>query len=203
MMLSPRDIAAAPRWPAERTRALAGTCRGDLLGEWGANLTRRFGDEAVPRVRSRLGPTAAAVPDRIGPREWVPVVAQIDITEGIIDEYLGGDPLELYPLAAEDARRGVNRVSLALLRRLGPRRLFKMAPRIYHRVYDVGALEADVDRTSARLRFTGAPLFEHPTWRLLQLYANSTLLELANIAGAEVRGEEIGASAFGVDVRWA
>jgi hypothetical protein len=202
MLLSARDIAATPRWSADRTRALEGTCRGDALGEWGINLTRRFGDDALVRVRSRLDPIAAAVPARTGPKDRFPVFAQIDITEGIIDECLGGDPLELYSLAAEDTRRGVNRVSLALLRRLGPPRVFKLAPRLHGRVYDVGRLDADVDKNSARLHFSGATLFEHPTWRLLQLYANATLLELAGVEGAEVSGEERGAQSFGVIVRW-
>src|SRR4051794_5021851 len=54
MSLTIATFAAQPRWELERTLALPGWCRGDALGSWGENLTRRFGPTAHARLRRRL-----------------------------------------------------------------------------------------------------------------------------------------------------
>lgn len=201
MLLSPRDLAAAPRWSDEQTAAIEGRCRGDLLGPWGDNLARRFGPDAVSRVRARLPAElrdVAATPTRA---DWLPARAQLRVTEAIVDEFLAGDAAALYPLVVEDTRRGTGRVAMAALRALGPRRLLAMAPRAHQKVYDVGAVTADSSRNRARIDFTGTPLFGHPTWRLLQLFATGVLLELQN-ARPEVTGQDTGPTSFAVHVRW-
>lgn len=127
--------------------------------------------------------------------------AQIAITEAIVDEHLGGDARALYPLLVEDARAGVGRVKLALVRSLGPARALRLAPTTHRKVYDQGAVEVDAVERRARLVFRGSPLFGNPTWRLLQLYAQRVLLELAGRPGDAV-GEDAGPDAFAVAVRW-
>ncbi len=179
--LSRSDLARVPRWAEPRTCALVGRCRGKLLGPWGPNLARRFGPDAVARVRSRLPGALTHVSPHPSPSAWVPAVAQICLTEAIADEFLAGDVLALYPLLVEDTRRASNRAALALLRRLGPVRMFKMAPRSQRRLYDLGSLDARVEAREATLTFRGAALFGHPTWRLLQVMAQETLLELMEV----------------------
>jgi hypothetical protein len=201
VLLSSRDLAAAPRWSDDRTGGLAGRCRGDLLGPWGDNLRRRFGDDAVSRVRARLPADLREVTAAPTRADWLPVRAQVRITEAIIDEFLAGDASALYPLVVEDTRRHTGRVALAALRALGPRRLLAMAPRAHHKVYDVGTVTADATGNRARIDFTDTPLFGHPTWRLLQLYATAVLLELQK-ARAEIHGEPTGPDRFAVHVRW-
>lgn len=163
---------------------MSGRCRGDLLGRWGENVVRRFGPDALVRVRARLGPPLDALPAVLTARDWVPVYAQVVVTEAIVDELLGGDLAALYPLLVEDTRAGLGRIELALVRAMGPARAFKLAPRAFRKVYERGAVEVEAGPRWARLRFSGSPLFGHPTWRVLQVYAQRVLLELCGVAGS-------------------
>lgn len=201
MFLTDDAVVAHPRWEPARLRALPGRCRGDLLGAWGANLTRHFGPDALGRVRRRLAPPLDQLAPVVTSRDWLPVHAQIAVTEAIVDELLDGDMGALYPLIVEDTRRGLGRVQLALVRSLGPARLLRLAPREHRKVYEHGSVEVDVAQRRARVVFRGSALFEHPTWRMLQLFAQRTMLELAGSAGTVV-GEDAGADAFGVAVSW-
>jgi hypothetical protein len=144
--------------------------------------------------------------DRVEPvltaRDWVPAHAQVAITEAIVDEYLGGDLRALYPLLLEDTRASVGRVHLALLRTLGAGRAFALAPRTMRKVHERGTVDVVVAGRRARLIFSGHPLFAHPSWRLLQLFAQRVMLDLAGASGEAV-GEDAGtADGFAVIATW-
>jgi len=201
VFLTDEELAAQPRWDRARLLALPGRCRGDLLGPWGQNLERRFGADALTRVRRRLAPPLDRLEPLLTSRDWLPVHAQLVVTEAIVDELLGGDLRALYPLLVEDTGISLGRVQLALVRSLGPARVLRLAPRTHRKVYERGNLEVEVQPRRARLVFRGSPLFAHPTWRLLQLYAQRTMLELAGSPGDAV-GEDIGADAFAVAATW-
>lgn len=201
MLLSLHALAWAPRWTEEQTGGVAGRCRGDLVGPWGENLRRRFGDDAVARVRARLPAELRDLDPAPTTRHWLPARAQLLVTEAIIDELLAGDASALYPLVVEDVRRGSSKIGLALLRSLGPRRMLRLAPRTHRKVYDVGRARAEVNPGGARIDFRDAALFAHPTWRLLQVYATGVLLELQG-AKADLTGEDTGPDSFAVHLRW-
>jgi hypothetical protein len=195
-------LASGPRWDAARLAGVPGRCRGDLLGPWGQNLARRFGPDALARVRRRLAPPLDRIEPVLTARDWVPAHAQIAVTEAIVDELLGGDLRALYPLLVEDTRSSVGRVQLALLRTLGAARAFALAPRTFRKVHERGSVDVSVAGRRARLVFSGHPLFAHPSWRLLQLYAQRVMLELAGSPGEAV-GEDAGErDGFAVVASW-
>lgn len=183
--------------------ALPGNSRGDLLGAWGRNVTRRFGAASLSAVRARLPASLRELPAELTARDWVPVYAQLLVTEAIVDELLGGDMRALYPLLVEDTRAGMTSVQLMLVRTLGPARAMKLSPRAFRTVHERGSVEIDVDARAhcGRLTFAGTPLFTHPTWRLLQLFATLTMLELAGKPGFAT-GEDNGPDGFIAVSRW-
>ncbi len=201
MPLTTEHLASLPRWQPARLQRLPGRCRGDLLGPWGTNVTRRFGPDAVARVLRRLAPPL----DQLGPvltaRDWVPAHTQVAVTEAIVDELLGGDMRALYPLLVDDTRASLGRVELALVRALGAARAIKLAPRSFAKVHERGTVMVNVVGRRAELVFSGHPVFEHPSWRLLQLFAQRTLLELSGSPGDAV-GEDAGADGFAVVATW-
>ncbi len=201
MPLTVDDLAAQPRWERVRVENVPGRCRGDLLGPWGANLTRRFGPDAVTKVRRRLAPPLDRVAPVLTSKDWVPAHAQIVITEAIVDEMLGGDMRALYPLLVEDTRTSLGRVELALVRAMGAARAIKLAPRNFSKVQEGGRVEVTVTGRRARLEFRGHPLFEHPSWRLLQMFAQRVLLDLTGTPGEAV-GEDAGRDAFVCVATW-
>lgn len=195
------DLAAEPRWGPARLEQMSGRCRGDLLGRWGDNVVRRFGPAALTRVRARLIPPLDRLAPVLTARDWVPLHAQVAVTEAIVDELLGGDMRALYPLLVEDTRAGLGRLELALVRGMGPARALKLGPRTFAKVHDRGTVEVTVDGRRARLGFRGSPLFGHPSWRILQLFAQRVLLELAGNPGDAV-GEDGDADGFTVIATW-
>ena len=201
VQLTEEALAAEPRWDPARLRAVPGRCRGDLLGPWGQNVARRYGDAAVARVRARLAPPLDRIDPVLTKKDWVPAHAQIAVTEAIVDELLGGDLRALYPLLVEDTRGALGRVELALLRSLGPARALALGPRTFRKVHERGELAVEVTGRRARLAFTGNPLFAHPSWRLLQLHAQRVMLELAGSPGDAV-GEDGGPEGFVVHASW-
>lgn len=204
MLLTDDILVSQPRWEPARLVSVPGRCRGDLLGPWGRNLTRRFGSEALTRVRARLSPPLDRLAPILTARDWVPAHAQIAVTEAIVDELLAGDMRALYPLLLEDTRSSVGRVHLALLRALGTARAFGLAPRTFGKVHERGTVHVAIAGRRAHLVFAGSPLFGHPSWRLLQLYAQRVLLELAGTPG-EAIGEDAGTDdrdAFAVVATW-
>ncbi len=194
-------LAAEPRWDLARVQMLPGRSRGDLLGSWGTNLTARFGADALARVRKRLPPPLDQLPSTLSARDWVPVHAQLVLTEAIVDELLGGDMRALYVPLVEDTRAGIGRIQLALLRSVGPGRAFQAAPRTFRKVHERGTVEVEVSGRRARTTFQGSPLFTHPTWRLMQLFATRMMLELADSPGS-VAGEDGGSDGFVAVASW-
>lgn len=171
------------------------------MGAWGHNLDARFGPASVDRVRARLPASLAELAPQLTARDWLPVYAQLLVTEAIVDEFLGGDMRALYPLLVEDTRRGISGVQLMLVRGLGPARALRLGPRTFSKVHERGTNTVDVEGRSARLTFSGTPLFGHPTWRVLQLFATQTLLELADRKGSAT-GEQGGPDSFVAVARW-
>ncbi len=203
-MVTAETLAALPRWTPEQLARIPGRCRGDLLGPWGRNLARRFGVDAVDRVRRRLAPPLDGLAPELTDRDWLPGYAQIVVTEAIVDELLGGAWPALYPALVEDTRASLGRVELALVRSLGPARTLKLGPRTFKKVHERGTVEVEVTGRRARLTFAGNLLFTNPSWRLLQLFAQRTMLELAGSPG-EAHGEDAGpgaGDAFVAVVTW-
>ena len=201
VLLTIETLAAEPRWELARTLALPGRSRGDLLGGWGENVTARFGPDALAAVRRRLVHPLDRTAAVLTSRDWVPVHAQLLVTEAIVDELLHGDLTALGPLLVEDTRAGMGRVQLGLLKALGAERAFRLGPRTFKKVHERGTHDMDVERRRARASFRGTPLFEHPTWRILQLFAMRTLLELTGHAGTVV-GEDGGPDHFIALATW-
>lgn len=194
-------LAAEPRWERDRLAALPGRCRGDLLGPWGNNLAKRFGPDAVTRVRARLPAPLAQVGAALSSDDWVPIHAQVVVTEAIVDEFLGGDLVALYPLLIEDTRASLSRVHRLLARSLGVGRALKIVPKPFRKVYERGTAEVEIDARRGRLSFGDNALFANPTWRVLQLYAVRTLFDLTGNTGSAA-GEDTGADSFAVLVTW-
>jgi hypothetical protein len=201
MFLTIDDLATQPRWESKQIVDLPGRCRGDLLGPWGRNLGRRFGDDAVARVRRRLPPPLDRIEPVLTSRDWVPAHAQVVLTEAIVDEVLAGDLRALYPLLLEDTRASLGRVELALVRALGAARAVALAPRTFRKVHERGTASVTVTGRSARIVFAGSPLFTHPSWRVLQLFGQRVLLDLAGNPGDAV-GEDAGPDAFAMVATW-
>ncbi len=164
-------------------------------------MAARFGPASLARVRARLPSPLDELPSHLTTKDWVPVFAQLVVTEAIVDELLGGDMAALGPLLIEDTRAGMNRVQLALVRALGPARALKLGPRTFRNVHERGTMTVEVDGRTARLSFRGTPLFTHPTWRVLQLLATQTMLALADKPGSAT-GDDSGPDNFVAHVRW-
>jgi hypothetical protein len=165
----------------------------------------RFGSETLARVRRRIGPPHDSLALTLTDREWVPVHAQLLITEAIADEAFSGDITAMYPALLEDTRKGLGRLKLAGLRALGVARAFKIVPKIFNKVHDKGSVQLETaetrSTTGVRLRFSGAPLYTNPTWRVLQLYATKVVLDLGGVQG-DVVGHDDGEYGFLVDAGW-
>jgi hypothetical protein len=194
-------LAAAPRWDLAKLTGLPGRCRGDALGRWGENLARRFGPDAHKRVQRRVGPPFDATAPVLTAKDWVPVGAQLALTEAIVDVFLGGDMRALYPLLLEDTRAGLGRLQVLAVKALGAGRVLARGAAGFGDIYEHGTADAQIDRGRARITFRGSPLFAHPTWRLLQLFATRTVMELAGSPG-QVWGEHLGDDAFATLATW-
>ncbi len=195
------ELRAAPRWPLDRTLALQGRVRGDTLGPWGANLGKRFGADALSRVRARLTPELASIAPVLSDRDRVPVYAQLVLTEAIVDEFLDGDMRALLPLLVADTRAGVGKVRHAAMRLAGAGTLLRLGPRTFRDVHELGEHDVTVASGRAEMRFARNPLFAHPTWRVLQAYATCVLFDLVGVRGTVV-GEDAGADAFTAIATW-
>lgn len=201
MSLTLDTLAALPRCKPEDTLALPGTSRGDAIGAWGENLRRRFGPQAIDRVRARLPAVHARIAPVLTAKDVLPVHAQLCLTEAIVDELLAGDLRALYPLIVEDTRAGLGRLQVALVKTIGAHRAIAQGAKQFRTIYDRGSADADTARGRARVVFRDHALFGHPTWRALQLMATSTLLELAGSPG-RVTGEDLAADAFATVATW-
>jgi hypothetical protein len=194
-------LAREARWDLAKLTSLPGRCRGDALGRWGENLARRFGPDAHSRVRRRVGSPFDAVAPVLTAKDWVPEGAQLALTEAIVDEFLGGDMRALYPLLLEDTRAGLGRIQVLAVKALGAGRVLARGAAGFSDIYERGTAESQIDRGRARVTFRGSPLFANPTWRLLQLFATRTVMELAGSPG-DVSGEHLGDDAFATLATW-
>ena len=164
-------------------------------------MCKRYGADAVERVRRRLPAALTAISPVLTVKDWLPVYTQVVVTEAIVDEFLSGDLGALYPLLVEDTRASLSRVHLLLARSLGAARAFKHATNSFGKVYDRGEAAITIDKCRARMTFSGHPLFEHPTWRQLQLFALRLFLDLAGTPG-EAAGEDAGPDGFVATATW-
>ena len=192
-----------PRWPQAQVLALPGQVRGVLLRDWAPLLDKRWGDDASGRVRSRVGVLARGVPDRPGSETWLPLAAQIALTDAIIDTFLGGDASRLHSLLREDTTADLSLGRRMVARAFGPQAAYKRVVGVYQRVHDIGNFEAEVSDRSAMLRCSGAQAFGNPTWRTLHLIGHSIALSLlTGSKDPEVFGRELGDDGFEIRVRW-
>lgn len=195
-------LAGEPRWPLERVLGLPGQCRGSLMRSWAAHCRRRFGDEAVRTIRSRLGPHSTALPDDPPAMAWLPVGLQLATTDLVIDELLGGDAMALLPMLHEDTERNQDRVLGWVVRKLGPGPVLRNAGRIHPHLFDAGVVQGHVRGSSATVAYRDAALFGNPTFRLLQVLGNRILLTMMRRDVEEVGIVGQGAEAFDLRVAW-
>lgn len=150
--------------------------RGILLRDWAAHVRARLGDDALDAVRARADVSPATLPDDPDPRGWYPAHVQLRVTEAFIDVGLDGDALALGEFLRAVGPTSPDRVVRWALTKVGPAPMLRGAARAHGRLYDQGAAHAKTHRGVAEIQVTGAALFAHPTWRLLQLVAMRTML---------------------------
>ncbi len=196
------EIAARPRWTAERTLALPGRCRGTVLARWEDNCRRHFGATAVQRVRAGLPEWASDLPGDPPDDAWFPVGLQLRITELVVDECLGGDMLQLEALLHEDIRRSLPMATALFIKTLGPGPILARAKQIHPHLYDVGHAHAQTESKSAKIVCAGAELFGHPTFALLQMFAHRGFVELTGRRVQSLRALQPTDDALTVELRW-
>jgi hypothetical protein len=195
-------VALGPRWPEARTLALPGHCRGVVIAHWAENCARHFGAPAVARVREGLPAWARDLPDDPPGDAWFPVGLQLRLTELIIDRLLDGDAAALEPLLHEDVRRTVSRTTAMFLRTVGPTPVLGRAKQIHPSLYDVGKVRAEVGHGRATISCTGAMLFVHPTWAMLQRFAHRGFVGLTGRTLTQLAVTTVAADAARIDVAW-
>ena len=196
------ELAQRSAWSDARVAALPGRCRGSVLARWAGLVRRHFGDEAVRRVRTELGPLGDDLPDDPPDEDWFPVGVQIRLTDVLVREFLGGDPRRLQPLLAEDVKRQVGRAAGLFLRTVGPGPILGRARHIHPSLYDVGHAEATVSHGHAVIDCAGAELFANPTWQILQLMAHAGFVELTGRTLVSIVARSPADDALRMDVRW-
>ncbi len=196
-------LAKVPAWPLARILALPGRCRGGLMTDWAEHVGRRYGDAEPDRMRAALGLTRVELPDQPEKEGWYPVGYQLGLTRVLVDSHLGGDILKLEALIHEDARRKQQGVGAKVARwLLTPRRLMGAAEKVYPHVYDIGAVDADVQKHLATFRWSGAAFMEEPIWRVLQVFAVRGLFDALGEPQPEIRAAEPDGDRFEVVVRY-
>jgi hypothetical protein len=196
------ELASRPRWDPLRTLALPGRCRGSVLAHWADNVRRRFGASALARVRAGLPTWAHDLPDDPPREAWFPVGLQLYLTELVVDECLGGDMLRLESPLHEDIRRSLPRGVALLMRTLGPSRILGGAEQIHPQLYDVGRAYARSESHRASIRCEGAKLFGHPSFVLLQVFAQRGFVELTGRRVHTLCTSCPSEDALAIDVRW-
>jgi len=195
-------IAAEPAWSLADTLALPGRCRGALLKDWAAHVTRRAGPGAVSALREALGLDARALPDAPPREAWYPVGYQLALTRAIVDRSLGGDVLALEPLLMEDAGRVRDKVAAVTMRLMGARRLFGKTSEVHGWLYDLGAARAEVADHRARVVLSGARYFAEPTFRALQLFATRALLRGLGKTLVDLRADAAPDDGLVIEAAW-
>ncbi len=200
--------AQEPRWTLQQTLAVQGRVRGVLLRHWARHCRRRWGETAVAQVRVALAPALLEsglrdfqLPDEPEETAWYPAALQLALTDAIVTTCLDGDATRLGPLVREDTLRDLGPVQRLAARALGPARAYARATAGYAHLYDVGQVCTQTRESGCLLELRGTPLFDHPTWRLLQLWAHAVALELLHGRPGEVQGEAL-PDGFAIDVAW-
>lgn len=195
-------LADAPPWPDARLIALPGRCRGAAIGDWAGSCSRRWGPEAVLRLRQDLDLDAGTLADEPSKTDWFPIALWLRLTDAIVARHLGGDLLSLEPLVVEDARRAAGLTAKLVARQLGPARILAASSRIHGWLYDVGAVDAETSDNAATLRWTGAAVFGQPTWRALQVFALRGAVETAGGADVSLELLDCPEDGFALVARW-
>lgn len=172
-----RDVEALTRG-STRLQGLPGRCRGVVLANWAAWCRRNFGPHAPAAARERLGSCAAELEDAPDPKQWVAVQLHLRLTDAIVETACAGKRAALYDAMLEGVRHDLGRWQRALLRQLGPRRLFGQSMRGYAHLYDHGRVRADVDGAAATVLFVDNPWCADSTWRFLQAAYQRMFVEL-------------------------
>lgn len=199
--------AQEPGWSDAETWAVSGSVRGVLLRHWARHCRRRWGDAAVAQVQAVLSQALAAaghgfqLPDEPDETAWYPAALQLALTDAIVAICLHGDATQLGPLVRADSLRDLGPVQRLAARALGPARAYARAAAGYAHLYDVGQVHTYTRDSGCRLELRGAPLFVHPTWRTLQLWAHAVALEVLHGQPGVVRGEAL-PDGFAIDVAW-
>ncbi len=150
--------------------------RGILLRDWAAHVRTRFGARALAAVRARADISPDQLPDQPDARAWYAAHLQLRVTEAFVDECLDGDALALGEFLRAVGPTSPDRVVRWALTKVGPAPMLRGAARAHRRLYDAGTATASTRRGAADVEVAGAPLFTHPTWRLLQLVAMRVML---------------------------
>lgn len=195
-------LARQERWSLERVRALVGHCRGSVLARWADNCRRRWGSTAIERIRSRLGTRSDLLPEHPSEQAWFPVSLQIEVTDIVIDEFLGGDPAALEPLLMADIERSMGRIKRAFLRSVGPGPILDRASDLHDHLYDLGRAQASTAPGRAEITVEGSDLFGNPTWQLLQLIAHRGLIAFSGCQVQRLYGRSPDPRTFVVTLRW-
>ncbi len=197
------DTLALRRRTALRGRDLPGRCRGTVLARWGELCRRNFGDAALAKIRAGLEAWVPGLPECPTDDAWFPIGVQVELTDAVIDECLAGDPRPLEEMLRDDVRANIGRASALFLRSIGPGPVLARARQLHAHLYDVGQASAVVRDGTAVLVSAGTPLFAHPTWQLLQLFAHRGFLALT---GRELRyfhASVPASDSFRVEIAWA
>lgn len=185
-------LARAPAWEMAEVLGLNGRMKAALLRDWGVHVNRRFGAGESERLRAAVGIGAAALPDAPDAEARVPVGWQLALTRAIAERHLSGDLLRLEALLIEDARRRpVSLVEKVARLAVSPKRILSQAEKIHGNLFDVGRCAADLGKSGGTLTWTGARLFEEPTWRVLQCFAIRGMCAVLNHRLPTLTGETL------------
>ncbi len=196
------EASDAQLWSSEATMALAGRCRGVLLRGWASRVRRRWGEDAPDLLRADVGVGVDTLPDHPDARAWLPVGPYLRLNEAIVARCCAGDTAAFAAALADDARRSAGFLARTVARRLGPERLLRQAVDAHPQLFDVGETELDGVAGDRLIRYSGARVFDQPTWRFLQLFGLRLLIESG---GADLRacdGAARGPTTFDVRLRW-
>jgi hypothetical protein len=199
--LSYETIAAAPRWPLERTLALPGRVRGNSLRNWGVHVRQKFAPHAPDAIRAQLGLTTNDLPDEPTKKHWIPVHAQIRLVQIIIDDWLQGHALG-FENVFEDTTGTAEKAMVLAGRMAGPAMVLRMAGTYHESVCDVGRCEPHVDGRRATLRFVGAEAFDDPTWRFSQMVGMKTMFSSLKRNLTHFAAEIPGPQVFAIHMAW-
>ena len=150
------------------TPGLQGRVRGSLLAGWSENVARHWGREGLERVRRQLAARGVHPVGIVDAKAWYPVSLQIGITEVLVQECLDGDWSALPAILNADVRHKLGGAKIGVARLVGPNKIVTHAGALFRESYDVGQLQCTRLGRTARLLYTGAPLFENTTWRTIQ-----------------------------------